>query len=387
VNERFFRQPPFALDDLPESLEEEQNDDAKSAQRLKLPQIVNGRIDRPGDIDVFRVAGRAGHELVAEVLARRLNSTLDSVLRLTDEKGREIAVNDDHEDPGAGLTTHHADSRLRVKLPRTGYYFVHLRDAQRQGGENCAYRLRISAPQPDFELRVVPSSINAAAGSSVPVTVHALRRDGFDGEIAISLRHPPPGVSLSGGSVPPDENQLRLTLAAPPDPLDSPVRLTIEGRAEIDGQEVRHVAVAAEDMMQAFLNRHLVPAESLMVAVTERKRARFEIEVLDEMPVKLPAGGTAEISFSWPRKPPDNLLHFQLSQPPEGIAIQDVTFGRRFATITLWADEEKVERGQRGNLIVEVLRKANGKPGKGKASSRRRALGILPAISFEIVRS
>ena len=41
------------------------------------------------------------------------------------------------------------------------------------------------------------------------------------------------------------------------------MRLTIEGRAEIDGEEVVHAAVPAEDRMQAFLWRHLVPAEEM----------------------------------------------------------------------------------------------------------------------------
>ena len=56
----------------------------RSAQQVTLPIIVNGRIDPPGDWDVFRFQGRAGDQIVAEVQARRLDSPLDSVLRLTD---------------------------------------------------------------------------------------------------------------------------------------------------------------------------------------------------------------------------------------------------------------------------------------------------------------
>jgi len=48
---------------------------------------------------------------VIEVFARRLNSPLDSILQLTDAQGKQIAANDDYEDKGYGLTTHHADSR------------------------------------------------------------------------------------------------------------------------------------------------------------------------------------------------------------------------------------------------------------------------------------
>jgi len=46
------------------------------------------------------------------LVARRLDSPLDSVLWLTDAAGKELARNDDFEDKGAGLTTHHADCRI-----------------------------------------------------------------------------------------------------------------------------------------------------------------------------------------------------------------------------------------------------------------------------------
>ena len=39
---------------------------------------------------------------MAEVYARRLDSPLDSVLKLTDAAGKQLAFNDDHEDKGAG---------------------------------------------------------------------------------------------------------------------------------------------------------------------------------------------------------------------------------------------------------------------------------------------
>ena len=101
-----------------------------------------------------------------------------------------LAVNDDYEDKAAALLTHQADSRLRLTLPATGTYYLHLGDTQHKGGPEYAYRLRVGPPRPDFELRVVPSSINARAGTSAPITVHALRRDGFAGDIALELEGP-----------------------------------------------------------------------------------------------------------------------------------------------------------------------------------------------------
>lgn len=51
---------PFVLDTLPEVAGWEPNDTPTQATPVQMPIIVNGRIDRSGDWDVFRVTGRAG---------------------------------------------------------------------------------------------------------------------------------------------------------------------------------------------------------------------------------------------------------------------------------------------------------------------------------------
>jgi len=158
---------PFAVDTLPELLERESNNVAKDAQRVTLPVVVNGRIEAPGDVDVFTFPGKAGQQVVAEVRGRRLGSPLDSSLELTDAAGRRIAFNDDFEDKGAGLLTHQADSRLAATLPADGAYLLRLADVQHAGGPDYGYRLRIGPPRPDFELRVTPAEVNAGAGATV----------------------------------------------------------------------------------------------------------------------------------------------------------------------------------------------------------------------------
>ena len=188
---------PFALDKLPECFEQEPNDTLASAQKVTLPIIINGRIDRPDDWDVFQFAGKSNDTVVAEVQARRLDSPLDSVIKLTDAAGNLLAFNDDHEDLGAGVNTHHADSYFMARLPADGTYYVHIGDTAQQGGEEYGYRLRLSAPQPDFELRVVPSSLSLRAKSSATLTVYAMRKDGFTGPIKLGLKDPPAGFSAS----------------------------------------------------------------------------------------------------------------------------------------------------------------------------------------------
>jgi len=258
---------PVVLDTLPEGFDKEPNDERRAAQKVDLPVIINGRIDRRGDSDVFQLAGRAGDTLVAEVSARRLESPVDSILKLTDAAGNVLAANDDHEDPQAGVNTHHADSYIMFKLPADGTYYVHLGDAARSGGPDFAYRLRLSQPQPDFALFVVPSSVAMRGRGSATVNVQVIRKDGFTGPISVVLKNPPTGFSLTGGTIPQNQASGRLTLSTTLTATKQPVNLRLEGRAKIQDRDVAHEAIAAEDRMQAFLWRHLVPAEDLKVLV------------------------------------------------------------------------------------------------------------------------
>ena len=386
--DRISNDMPFAVDTLPECLEKEPNNSIAAAQPVTLPTIINGRIDQPGDWDVFRFDGRAGDTVVAEVYARRLDSPLDSVLKLTDASGKQLAFNDDHEDKGAGLDTHYADSYLSAILPADGTYYVHLGDAQHQGGPEYAYRLRISPPRPDFALRVVPSSVSVRGGASVPLTVYAVRRDGLTNEITLSLQDAPVGFKLTGAKVPANQDQVRLTLMVPADPTEEPLHLSLEGRAFVQGHPIVHSAVPAEDMMQAFAYRHLVPTKELDVAVSGRFMNRMPLKILSATPVKIPAGGTARVRLGAPSSAFANRFRLELNEPPEGITLGKVSPVSEGAEIELRSDAAKAKPGLKGNLIVNIMQgeQIAAQKKKKQANQARLAVGTLPAIPFEVVQ-
>jgi hypothetical protein len=373
---------PFTVGTLPECLEQEPNNTPQTAQKIKLPIIVNGRIGEPGDRDVFQFEGQARQTIIAAVQARRLDSPLDSVLKLTDKNGKVLAYNDDREDRGDGLHTHHADSLLRVTLPADGTYYLHLGDTQRQGSMAHAYRLRVSAPQPDFELRITPCSINAQPGSTVAVTVYALRKDGFSQDINLFLKYSPVDFALTGAAkVPAGEDEVRLTLQVPAKARKTPVKLAVDGWAMIQGRRVTRSAVPAEDMMQAFAYHHLVPANDMMITVSGSARARFPARLLASGPVKIRAGGTAVVRLAIPRGGSDK-IRLILSDPPEGISLKKATVSKDGAVLVIHADAGKVKAGSKGNLIVEAYPET-GKKGGGKTT--RFPLGTLPAIPFQVL--
>jgi len=376
----------FAVDTLSECFEQETNNTTATAQPVTLPIIINGRINTPGDTDVFRFEGHAGQTIVAEVIARRLNSPMDSVITFTDAAGKQLGRNDDYEDKGAGLLTHQADSYLRITLPADGTYYLHLADTQHKGGPDYSYRLRLSAPRPDFQLRVTPSSLTARAGASATVTVYALRRDGFTNAIVLGLVNAPAGFQLSNVSVPANQDKVELKLTVPATPTTDPISLNLEGRALIDGQTVVRRAVPADDMMQAFAYRHLVTARDLKVAVTERSPQKLE-RILSSLPVKIPAGGTARVRITIATTTLLLAPTIELSDSPKGITLADTVPIHEGAELVLQTVAANVKPGQKGTLTVKILGERPGPRDQIQPSSNkpRATLATLPPIPFEIV--
>ena len=168
----------------------------------------------------------------------------------------------------------------------------------------------------------------------------------------------------------------------------------------VAGREIRRPAVPAEDMMQAFIYRHLVPAQDWMVAVTEGPRFRSlgaprgrgrapssaaPLRRPTDDPARRRHGGSVPLWL--PQGPLLNDVQFQLSDPPEGISVQKTSSVSGNVVLLLNADAQLVKPGLKGNLIVEALleRSPAGANNQKPAAAHRTLLGVLPAIRFEVV--
>jgi hypothetical protein len=125
----------FMIDDLPTVAESATNRTLATAQELKLPVAVEGNCDETS-LDYFVFKAKKGQHVSVEVVANRLGSPLDPVLRLLDASGRELVYCDD--DPAVG-----SDARFSFTAPATARYLIELRDIGYQGGSKYRYRLRV----------------------------------------------------------------------------------------------------------------------------------------------------------------------------------------------------------------------------------------------------
>jgi hypothetical protein len=124
-----------------------------NAARVKVPVAVDARCEELKS-DYYTFSARKGDRMSVEIVARRLGSRLDPLLRLLDATGREWVYCDDT--PGIG-----PDARFRFRFPHSGEYRLEVRDMNYQGGAAYRYRLRLG----DFPLATTPFPLAAPRGA------------------------------------------------------------------------------------------------------------------------------------------------------------------------------------------------------------------------------
>ena len=122
------------------------NDVITKAKPIPRSCAVLGRIttQRQADVDVYRIAGKKGEHLSAEVASVWLTemfyagSEADLMLRLLDADGKELARNDDSD-------LHIQDPITSAVLPRDGDYFVEVKQRIFKGSAGVNYVAQIGA--------------------------------------------------------------------------------------------------------------------------------------------------------------------------------------------------------------------------------------------------
>ena len=381
---------PYAVNTLPECTEHESNNTLEKAQHVSLPLIINGGIHTPGDVDFFQFEGKAGEQIVGEVSARCLNSPMDSLLRIMDSTGNILAWNDDAEGINIGLIVQQADSRLMITLPQDGTYYVAISDTQHQGNDACNYRLRIAQAQPDYDVYITPSGTGIAPGRSTVIVAHVVRKDGFDGSITLALTGAPAGFILSGNVIPPGCNRIRMTLTAPLDSFPHLATLQLEARAITQGKPLQHPVIPADELMQAFLYQHLVPANEMLVRVTGGKRHAPFAAWITNAPIRIPAGGSVEVNVAVPENPQLPLAQLALNDPPKGLALEGLHVVPEGLSFTLKTTPELSSKSVQDNLIIDAFlekpaTQEKDTPAKRGKPNQRTSLGVLPALPVEII--
>ncbi|HEX3871945.1 MAG TPA: PPC domain-containing protein [Pirellulales bacterium] len=125
----------FMVDDLSTLRESGEHASQSEAQDIPLSIAIEGAAEREAS-DFFSFTADADQRVSIEVVARRFGSPMDPMLRVLDERGRELAFADDDASTGA-------DPRVSFVPPKAGRYWIEVRDSRYDGGKEHRYRLRV----------------------------------------------------------------------------------------------------------------------------------------------------------------------------------------------------------------------------------------------------
>lgn len=148
---------------LPETAEQEPNNDFETPQPIPLGTTVTGKVTTE-DVDYFIVEANEGQRINVEVEGLRLGtafgSPFDPYIAILDQDRFELAAADD-------TPLVHQDGVASIVAPETGRYVVMIRDSSYRGDGNGYYRLHVGEfPRP---LAVYPAG--GPAGEETEVTL------------------------------------------------------------------------------------------------------------------------------------------------------------------------------------------------------------------------
>ena len=164
----------FVVGDGRELADREPNNHFAQPQSLDaFPIVINGRLDKSGDVDSFAISMRGGQWLEARVDSFTLMSKVDAVLRLVTTNGLQLTWNHDfvHFDP---RLTWQAPEDQTVVLQLFGFPYPADAQIRLTGGEGTVYRLQVNAGERSPEIFCDPRTGNGAAELSVPACVNAV---------------------------------------------------------------------------------------------------------------------------------------------------------------------------------------------------------------------
>lgn len=328
--------------------EQEPNDHADRAQQVKVPCEVAGQFYARGDEDWIQFQARKGDVFWLDVFSHRLGLPTDPFLLVqrvnTDQAGNEtveeIAEADDTAGrPGGPIYDSPSnDPSYRLQADRDATYRVLIRDlyVNSVSSPRHVYRLSIRRPDPDFRLLVAPHSpwnpdparpqrwnTILRRGAVATLRVLATRRDGFGGDISLSVTGLPAQVTVRPVTLRAGAAEALLVFEVAQDAPAWSGTVQVTGRATIGEAEVvrrAHGGMMVWDEVSARLTTDFALAvieETAPVVLRMAEDKKWEVvrgskisipfqldrlgdlrEKLELQPLGLPGGVTAVVTIA-----------------------------------------------------------------------------------------
>ncbi|GEP41797.1 hypothetical protein BGE01nite_10880 [Brevifollis gellanilyticus] len=319
--------PPADLPPTANVNETEPNN--KDAQRITLPCDIAGSFFPAADVDTYEFTAKKGETWWVEVASERLGLNTDPfvlVQQVKDGKLTDVAELYDIAPPmkvtsngysydGPPYDAGSPDVNGKFGVKEDGTYRLQVRDlfGGTRSDPHAIYRLIVRQATPDFSLAAwavhmtlrngdraslsKPMSLRQGDARAFEVVVQ--RRDGFDGEINISMENLPKGVSAAGLRIGKGKTYGHLIVTADEKAPCGFSLAKIIGKAVIDGKELTRPVRLASMEWPVKDAKGDIPAPRLMadvpVSVTDSEQAPLSISAAEDKVYEAKAGETFKI--------------------------------------------------------------------------------------------
>ncbi len=274
-----FSWPPEGLAEKAALAEAEPNAPTQS-QKITLPCDIAGSFYPAADVDCYEFAAKKGEVWWIELASERLGLPTDAAILVQKASGEgasqtwsDVAEFSDIPSPmkpssngyaydGPPYDAGSADILGKLEIKEDGTYRIQISDlfgGTRSDPRNI-YRLVIRQAQPDFTLVAWPlhmelrngdraafsKPIALRGGATVAMEVVTVRRDGFDGEIELSMEGLPEGVTAKGLKIAAGKTRGIMLVSAAENAPRAIANAKFIGRATVNGQAVLRPCRMAE---------------------------------------------------------------------------------------------------------------------------------------------
>jgi hypothetical protein len=332
--------PPVGLPEQAAVSEIEPNQSGEQAQRITLPCDISGSFATAADVDVFEFEAKAGEVWWVEVGSERLglptdpailvqhvagageSEALTDVAELTDIPSPVKVSSNGYAYDGPPYDAGSSDILGKVEIKKDGLHRLQLTDlfgGTRNDPLNV-YRLVIRKAAPDFalaawglhmELRngdrnALSKPLSLRGGATMALEVVAIRRDGFDGEIELTMEGLPEGVTAQGIKIAAGKTRGLMLLTAKAEAPRSLAGATFVGRGVIDGQQVTRPCRLASFAWPIPDSWGEIPSPRLlgdvMVSVSGVDQAPITIAPATSVPLEVVAGQKLTVPLTITRR-------------------------------------------------------------------------------------
>ncbi|QDT41225.1 hypothetical protein Pan241w_12850 [Gimesia alba] len=294
-------------------------DEQTKEETLSIPGEFVGQFEAKNDVDTFRFTGKAKEKYSIEVFGQRNGIVMDPVIVvdqvIKDKEGKEtfkrlanVGATSVFPDLGGKLfDTRTDDPYYLFTAPADGEYRVTLRDLQfeTRGNPRMVYRAVLRQPKPDYRLVALPlhpqavntggapAAIALRKGDSFKISVMALRQDGFNETIDLSVKGLPAGVTCKAASIGAGSNNAEMIITADESAKKWSGQIEIVGHAAgPDAKKLERVARAATVLRPVAVN---IRAES-------RIARSLGLSVIDEVAPYQVVADVAEVKVNQGRQ-------------------------------------------------------------------------------------